>query len=169
MCRGREIAPGLRSSAALPGGVVTIAARSFRPGSRSAAGIADLKARNRKVAIYMFSVVTAVLGVSYAAVPLYKVFCQVTGFGGTTQIADAEKAMKMKPEQRLRAGEEIDMPVFFFLDPEMLDDPVMDNVNNVTLSYTFFQTAEEDAVEEEEDDDEEEEEGEGDGGQTASQ
>ncbi|CAM9573174.1 unnamed protein product, partial [Sphacelaria rigidula] len=46
-------------------------------------------------------------------------------------------------EQRLRAGEEIDMPVFFFLDPDMLDDPAMDNVNNVTLSYTFFQTAEE--------------------------
>lgn len=61
-------------------------------------------------------------------------------------------------EQRLRSGEEIDMPVFFFLDPEMLDDPTMDNVNNVTLSYTFFQTAEEDAVVEEEEDDEEEEE-----------
>lgn len=38
---------------------------------------AELKARNRKVAIYMASVVTAVLGISYAAVPLYKVFCQV--------------------------------------------------------------------------------------------
>lgn len=37
------------------------------------------------------------------------------------------------------------MPVFFFLDPEMLDDPTMDNVNNVTLSYTFFKTAEEEA------------------------
>ena len=49
------------------------------------------------------------------------------------------------------------MPVFFFLDPEMLDDPTMDNVNNVTLSYTFFQTAEEDAIEEEEEGEEEEE------------
>lgn len=43
----------------------------------AAARAAELKARNRKVAIYMASVVTAVLGVSYAAVPLYKVFCQV--------------------------------------------------------------------------------------------
>lgn len=58
-------------------------------------------------------------------------------------------------EQRLRAGEEIDMPVFFFLDPEMLDDPTMDSVNNVTLSYTFFQTAEEDAVVEQEEEEEE--------------
>lgn len=46
------------------------------------------------------------------------------------------------------------MPVFFFLDPEMLDDPAMDNVNNVTLSYTFFQTAEENAVEEEDEEEE---------------
>lgn len=57
-------------------------------------------------------------------------------------------------EQRLRAGEEIDMPVFFFLDPEMLDDPTMDSVNNVTLSYTFFQTAEEHPVVEQDDEDE---------------
>ncbi|CAN0546536.1 unnamed protein product [Ectocarpus sp. 12 AP-2014] len=48
------------------------------------------------------------------------------------------------------------MPVFFFLDPEMLDDPAMDSVNNVTLSYTFFQTAEEDAVLEQQEEDEDE-------------
>ena len=54
------------------------------------------------------------------------------------------------------------MPVFFFLDPEMLDDPTMDNVNNVTLSYTFFQTAEEEARPEEEEEDEGEKEGEND-------
>lgn len=41
------------------------------------------------------------------------------------------------------------MPVFFFLDPEMMDDPAMDNVNNVTLSYTFFQTAEETPLDDE--------------------
>lgn len=78
-------------------------------------------------------------------------------------------------EQRLGAGEEIDMPVsikatdqdtnsstycfclcfaaqvFFFLDPEMLDDPAMDSVNTVTLSYTFFKTGEEDPAADEED------------------
>ena len=53
------------------------------PATTAAAGrAAELKARNRKVAIYMASVVTAVLGVSYAAVPLYKVFCQVRKVGG---------------------------------------------------------------------------------------
>lgn len=43
-------------------------------------------------------------------------------------------------EQRLNAKEEVDMPVFFFLDPELLDDPSMSNVNTITLSYTFFKT-----------------------------
>ena len=46
-------------------------------------------------------------------------------------------------EQRLEPGEEVDMPVFFFIDPEMLNDPSLCNVNNIILSYTFFKTGEE--------------------------
>ena len=49
-------------------------------------------------------------------------------------------------EQRLRSEEEIDMPVLFFIDPEFLDDPAMDSVNSITLSYTFFRTGEFDAM-----------------------
>jgi cytochrome c oxidase assembly protein subunit 11 len=45
-------------------------------------------------------------------------------------------------EQRLRAGEEMDMPVFFFLDPAMADDWRMDEVDQVTLCYTFFPAVE---------------------------
>ena len=41
-------------------------------------------------------------------------------------------------EQRLNAGETVDMPVFFYLDPDMLNDLNMRNINEVTLSYTFF-------------------------------
>ena len=33
--------------------------------------------------------------------------------------------------------------MFFYIDPEFLDDPSMDTVNNITLSYTFFKTNEE--------------------------
>ena len=43
-------------------------------------------------------------------------------------------------EQRLLPGETVDMPVFFFIDPDVMDDPQMRNVHSVTLSYTFFQT-----------------------------
>lgn len=46
-----------------------------------------LGARHRKVATYCVLVVAAMAGMSYAAVPLYRLFCQVTGFAGTTQRA----------------------------------------------------------------------------------
>jgi cytochrome c oxidase assembly protein subunit 11 len=176
---------------------------------------------NSKVAYYMGALAVFVFGVSYASVPLYKVFCTMTGFGGTTQVATEEKARKVTPvegskmikiyfssnvhdtmpwkfyptqqsvkvvpgetalafytvknkstkaitgiatynvyppkaglyfnkiqcfcfeEQRLNGNEEIDMPVFFFIDPDFVNDPAMDNVNHITLSYTFFKTGEE--------------------------
>lgn len=41
-------------------------------------------------------------------------------------------------EQRLAAGEEVDMPVFFYIDPEFVNDPNMKGIEQVTLSYTFF-------------------------------
>ncbi|KAI0401409.1 amine oxidase [Xylaria palmicola] len=41
-------------------------------------------------------------------------------------------------EQRLAAGETVDMPVFFYLDPDLLHDLNMRGINEVTLSYTFF-------------------------------
>lgn len=180
-----------------------------------------MEERNQKLALYMISLALATLGASYASVPLYKVFCAATGFGGTTQRVDGSEAKDMTPaadgrvlkitfaadvtdempwkfspqqnhvkvapgetalafykatnptktaitgvatynvhppkaglyfnkiqcfcfeEQRLRAGEDIDMPVFFFVDKEILSDPTMTHVNNITLSYTFFKTGEE--------------------------
>jgi len=41
-------------------------------------------------------------------------------------------------EQKLNAGETVDMPVFFFIDPDICDDPAMKGIDTVTLSYTFF-------------------------------
>ncbi|KAI9682648.1 MAG: Cytochrome c oxidase assembly protein cox11, mitochondrial [Trizodia sp. TS-e1964] len=41
-------------------------------------------------------------------------------------------------EQRLNAGETVDMPVFFFIDPDFLKDPQMKGIDTITLSYTFF-------------------------------
>lgn len=41
-------------------------------------------------------------------------------------------------QQRLRANEEVDMPVFFYIDPSFEDDPQMDPVKDIVLSYTFF-------------------------------
>jgi cytochrome c oxidase assembly protein subunit 11 len=41
-------------------------------------------------------------------------------------------------EQRLNAGETVDMPVFFYIDPAFVDDPNMKGIETVTLNYTFF-------------------------------
>jgi cytochrome c oxidase assembly protein subunit 11 len=41
-------------------------------------------------------------------------------------------------EQKLNAGESVDMPVFFFIDPDFLKDPAMRGIDTITLSYTFF-------------------------------
>lgn len=47
----------------------------------------DMK-KNAKVAIACVTFVSVMVGVSFAAVPLYDLFCRVTGFGGTTQVAE---------------------------------------------------------------------------------
>jgi len=41
-------------------------------------------------------------------------------------------------EQRLNKGETVDMPVFFYIDPEFLRDPNMSKIDTITLNYTFF-------------------------------
>lgn len=41
-------------------------------------------------------------------------------------------------EQRLNKGETVDMPVFFYIDPDFLKDPNMKGIDTITLNYTFF-------------------------------
>ena len=167
--------------------------------------------KNLRVAVIAASVAAGMVGLSYAAVPLYRLFCQVTGFGGTTQRAEAAPAqasdrlvsvrfdantshtldwafhavqtsMTVKvgeqnmayykatntsgqpltgsavfnvtpvqagayfnkiqcfcfTEQTLQPGESIEMPVSFFVDPDMLDDPDAAGIKEITLSYTFY-------------------------------
>ena len=45
-------------------------------------------------------------------------------------------------EQRLRPRESIDMPIFFYIDPEFATDRRLRNVDHITLSYCFFRTGE---------------------------
>ncbi|RYD63783.1 MAG: cytochrome c oxidase assembly protein [Sphingomonadales bacterium] len=175
---------------------------------------------NTRTALIAAGFALAMLGLGFASVPLYRLFCQVTGFGGTTQRAtesDADLAERMarsagagtisirfdasqdrglpwhfKPaqntqqvaigqrqmafytarnnsdhaitgratfnvepeqaapwfnkiqcfcftEQTLQPGEEVRMPVLYYVDPRAKDDPNMKDVEQITLSYTFHQ------------------------------
>ena len=44
-------------------------------------------------------------------------------------------------EQMLAPGQEVTMPVLYYVDPAMLDDPNMKGVEQITLSYTFHRTS----------------------------
>ena len=167
-----------------------------------------------KTALQLLVVVVAMASLSFAAVPFYRWFCQVTGFAGTTQVAVAAPgqildrtvtvrfdaslgagmpwdfrpmqremtvrlgetglafyeahnptdrvvagtaAFNVMPdaaggyftkiacfcftEQVLQPGETLQMPVTFFVDPSMMDDDDAQFVREITLSYTFYETA----------------------------
>lgn len=172
----------------------------------------DLARRNRRVMIAAVLLALASLGLGFAAVPLYRVFCQATGYNGTTQRAlaapgprpvagrtmsirfDSNVAPGMpwdfRPERRvmtvpigarsmaifvarnrsdrpvtgaavfnvtpsqagawftkiqcfcftlqtLAPGQEVRMPVVFYVDPGILTDPDNRDTQQITLSYTF--------------------------------
>jgi cytochrome c oxidase assembly protein subunit 11 len=180
--------------------------------------------RNRATALALGAVALGMVGAAYASVPLYEVFCRVTGYGGTTQVASdgaetprtvadrsitvrfdsntaPELAWRFKPEQlkvtvkigetglafyratntgdtpitgtatynvtpskagiyfnkvecfcfteqTLEPGQSVDMPVSFFVDPDIVNDPNLDDVQTITLSYTFFKAQDTDGRDE---------------------
>ena len=181
----------------------------------------NLKAQNKKVIFIITFVGMLMLSLSYAAVPLYDIFCRVTGFGGTTQIASSApgsighpninirfesnitdslnwdfysktktvkipmgeektiyyfaKNLSEEPivgtatfnvtpakagqyfmkidcfcfvEQLLNPGESMNMPVTFFIDPDLYKDENVQEVNEITLSYTFMKSMDQSKVEE---------------------
>lgn len=176
--------------------------------------------RNARTGLFALALAAAMVGLGFASVPLYRLFCQVTGFGGTTQVAsetDAARAQglasgktisvrfdgstardvpwsfrpaqptqtvrigerdlatyvarneskapitgtatfNVEPaqagvyfqkiqcfcftEQTLQPGEEVNMPVLYFIDPAILEDEFMADVEQITLSYTFHRAKE---------------------------
>ncbi len=72
-------------------------------------------ARNRKVAFLSALLVAAMVGLAYASVPLYRLFCQVTGFDGTTQRAEKapDKTVERIMTIRFDANTSPDLPWVF--------------------------------------------------------
>ena len=168
--------------------------------------------RKKLTPLVLSGIFIFMLGLSYAAVPLYDLFCRVTGFGGTTQVSkEAPKIVLDKvvsvrfdtnvnnldwnfkaksnvidvkvgqvnriefevenlgnetthgvasfnvspasfgkyysklgcfcfEKQELKAGEKATYVMTFYLDPDLVNDPTTKNLQDVTMSYTFFST-----------------------------
>lgn len=74
--------------------------------------MSDLRARNRKILSITLGVVFLMIAMAYASVPLYRVFCKVTGWGGTTQTAKVapHQSIDRKIKIRFSANVARDMP-----------------------------------------------------------
>lgn len=68
----------------------------------------DIKARNRRAGIIVFGTVVFMIGLSFAAVPIYTLFCKVTGFDGTTMTADKAPDHIIDRELTIRFNTDID-------------------------------------------------------------
>jgi cytochrome c oxidase assembly protein subunit 11 len=166
---------------------------------------------SRRTVLFALGAIAAMVALVVASVPLYSLFCRVTGYAGTPRIASGDSlvtsdrvvtvrfdasvmhgmpwrftpdqtslqvrlgqtqlasftaentsdqpitgtaAFNVTPakagryvdkiacfcftEQRLAAGEKVEMPVSFYIDPEIANDPDTNDVGTITLSYTFF-------------------------------
>ena len=181
-----------------------------------------LSGKNRRSAMLAGFLGLAMLGLGFAAVPLYEIFCRVTGYGGTTQRVGAAEAATIqttsqqmsirfdsnvnsalpwsfKPEQAvdrvsvgardmaifiaknesdqpvvgtatfnvtpllagkyfnkvqcfcfseqlLKPGQTVRMPVLYYVDPAIMDDPETKDIKEITLSYTFYRSTDAQAV-----------------------
>ena len=63
---------------------------------------------NRMIALVCAAVAVSMVGASFATVPLYRLFCQVTGFAGTTQVAEAAPGAISERIIRVRFNADVD-------------------------------------------------------------
>lgn len=63
-----------------------------------------MQTRNRRLALVLVLLVAGMVGLAFAAVPLYRLFCQVTGFGGTTRVAATAPTPKTPIAARVAVG-----------------------------------------------------------------
>jgi cytochrome c oxidase assembly protein subunit 11 len=78
-------------------------------------------AQNRRVALAAAGVALAMVGLAYASVPLYRLFCQTTGFGGTTQRAEQAPAAATDRQMTIRFDANTAPSLPWSFHPELLE------------------------------------------------
>jgi cytochrome c oxidase assembly protein subunit 11 len=91
------------------------------------------EARNRRVALMASGVAVAMLGLAYASVPFYSLFCQVTGFGGTTQVAENGPASASVKSITVRFDANIDSALAWNFHPKELRQEI--KIGEVAMAY----------------------------------
>jgi cytochrome c oxidase assembly protein subunit 11 len=77
-----------------------------------------LRRRNRLVMVSLFGLVAGMVGLAYASVPLYDLFCKVTGFGGTTQRAEVAPTTILDRKITVRFNADVDNKLPWAFRPE---------------------------------------------------
>jgi len=84
----------------------------------------DMERKNKRVALIVGCVVFGMVGLSFASVPLYNIFCRVTGWGGTTQVSDAlpseDEILDREMTVRFDSNVASDLPWYFKPEKQMV-------------------------------------------------
>ena len=89
--------------------------------------------RNKLTVIILGTVVCGMIGLSFAAVPLYDLFCRVTGFGGTTQTAQVSPELIGNRLMSVRFNSDVSFDVPWRFKPDQLEMKL--HVGEVGLAY----------------------------------
>ena len=81
----------------------------------------NLRKRNRRSMIAGVLLVFTMIGLAFASVPLYRLFCQVTGFDGTTQKANALPEKTLDRVVTVRFNTDVDSHLQWHFKPEIKD------------------------------------------------
>ena len=83
---------------------------------------------------YLVLLVVSMIGLSFASVPLYDLFCRVTGFGGTTQIAENSPDKILNKFIKVRFDSNVSSNLaFYFKSTENFSNIKVGEVNNINF------------------------------------
>ena len=95
--------------------------------------------RNQSVAVILFALAVLMVGAAYAAVPLYSIFCKVTGYGGTTRRATANAKGIIDRDITVRFDSNITAGIPWTITPAA---PITDKIGTIeTIDFTAHNNA----------------------------